>query len=99
MFTSVGGSRSAVSEPEADPAEAVFVTTLAAALEDFLDRGTFERFAMVAPARMLGALRGELGRLGQAQLCAELAKDLTKLPQAKLHPMLDQLMLRASPPA
>lgn len=74
-------------EPARQAAEA-FAGEIAAALKDGA-----ERLVVVAPARMLGALRDKLPGGARERLAGELAKDLTKVPDHDLGAWLRPLEL------
>jgi hypothetical protein len=56
--------------------------------------GAFERLGLVAPARLLHAIRKHLSGQARAKVCFELARDLTKHPNHELHNWLDTADLR-----
>jgi protein required for attachment to host cells len=59
---------------------------------EYVDRGAaekkFDKLVLIAPPQMLGDLRGALGQHSQARVTHQVAKDLTKLPVAKLQEQL-----------
>ncbi len=74
-------------EPRTDPREVEkrrFAHTLAAMLEDGLNQGRFDCLVLVAPPRALGQLRDESSKSVRDKISAELAQDLTQMPQHKL---------------
>lgn len=56
-----------------------FARELAEHLSNEAKAGKFERLALVAPARMLGALRDALTEPARSKLVKEISKDLTKV--------------------
>lgn len=85
-FSSVGHGRSAY-EPEVSPVdqrEAKFVSTVAAELEEHHRAGDFDRLVIAADPTSLGTIRGLLSKALQEAVVAELPKDLTNIPTAKL---------------
>ncbi len=95
-FASEGARRSAMdyrSEPEREQ-EARFAHTLLEELERRLVDGEFERLAIVAEPRMLGALRQKLSPALRQTIVAEVAKDLTKIPRQELGAAIAQLGIR-----
>lgn len=81
------GSRRAAIEPRKDPhqlAKEKFAERLAAALEKASGDGRFKRLVVVAPPRMLGALRRCFSPHLSEMVVGELAKDLNKLDPAML---------------
>jgi protein required for attachment to host cells len=54
-------------------------------------RGEFDRLALVAPARVLSAIRQRLSTVASARLAHTLAKDLTKTPDHELGAWLRRL--------
>lgn len=95
VFASGGAARSAVGEAKPLQEDA-FAQTLSEAVERSLDAGAVERLAIVAPPRMLAALRRTLSARALAHVAAETPKDVTKLPEAELRPRLDALAARAA---
>lgn len=91
---SVGTARSAIEEPDTTAVRRRFAAELSDALEGFIARGAFKRLVLIAPARMLADIRQGLSEAAARVIAGELAKDLTKLPEAKLRPILDGLALR-----
>lgn len=81
-FSSIGHGRSSM-EPPTDPAdkrEADFVTNLAGVLDDKAQKGAYHRLIIAAAPQALGNLRKALTPRVQELVHAELAKDLTKIP-------------------
>lgn len=77
-FDRVGGGRHAMSPEESayDRIAHRFVLELADELEQGRARNAFDRLALIAPAKLLGALRDALPKPLQAMVVATLAKDL-----------------------
>lgn len=77
------GSRSAVETTDFhQQAEAEFLKQVARALEPIAAKGA--HIVIAAPPRALGILRDHLGPASHQALRAELAKDLVKMPTAKI---------------
>ena len=72
---------------------AMFAAELADQINAEAARDAFERLALVAPARMLGAISKGLSGPAKARLANSLAKDLTKTPDHELGPWLRPLEL------
>jgi len=68
-----------------------FAVEVAAALDQEAAKDGFQRLALVAPSRMLNAIRERLSGPARAKLAACLAKDLTKVPDHELGPWLREL--------
>lgn len=88
------GSRSAV-DYRTDPVEVRerrFVERLAAVLDEKHNEGAFERLVIAAAPAALGDLRPALSDGVRATIIAELPKDLTNLPTAKLAEHFDGLI-------
>lgn len=84
-----GGARHAL-EPRSDPhreEERLFARELAGRLDAAARDGRFDKLALVAPAKALGDLRGELAEPTRRRVVAELHKELTglALPELKAH--------------
>lgn len=93
-FSSVGHGRSAY-EPEVSPVdqrEAKFVSTVAAELEEHHRAGNFDRLIIAADPTSLGTIRGLLSKSLQEAVLAELPKDLTNIPTAKLASHFDDIL-------
>ena len=90
---SVGGAHHAEDRVDHHRAEK---TAFARRIAEYVEQGAvdkkFDRLVLVAPPHMLGDLRGALGRQAQARVSHEIAKDLTKLPVAKLQEQLRPLI-------
>ena len=69
-----------------------FVRSVADRLGKAAQDAKYERLVLVAPKRQLGELRRSLPAIAHAKRSAELAKDLVKLPTAKLQLRLAQLL-------
>lgn len=79
-FASVGAQRSMM-EPHHDPhelAKVKFAHQVADHLDQAFRAGRFQQLIVIAPPRMLGALRGSYTPAVQTVLSGELAKDLVK---------------------
>jgi protein required for attachment to host cells len=61
-----------------------FARSIATALEAAAQKKLYEELVIVAPPQALGDLRRALGRHAKAMLTAEIAKDLTNLPDHEL---------------
>lgn len=80
-----GGRRSAMEEPGwRAMARDLFAEELSALLARHVQAGDFDRLVLVAPPRVLGALRDALPRDVAACVVAEIGKDLTGQPVRKL---------------
>lgn len=93
---SVGHARHAL-EPHTSP-RAKVAANFARELREVLDRGhgmqRFERLVLVAPPRFLGDLHRAFGKALRACVSAEIRRDFTHLPPAKLQAQLAQGALR-----
>lgn len=90
---SVGGSRHAEDRLDHHRADkAAFARRIAEYVERGAADGKFDKLVLVAPPQMLGDLRSALGEQSQARVIHEIAKDLTKLPTAKLQEQLIPLV-------
>jgi protein required for attachment to host cells len=86
-FSSADGRRHGI-EPKSDPhriLKARFANSLAEDLDRRLAEGSFDRLVLVAPPAFLGDLRQALSDRLRQVIEAEIAKDLTKMPEAELH--------------
>lgn len=93
-FASVGNGRSGY-EPDVSPVEqreARFVSTVADALERHRRDGAFDRLIIAADPTSLGTIRGALSKALQDAVVAELPKDLTNIPTAKLGSHFDDVL-------
>lgn len=85
-FASAGSARSAM-EYSSDPVqvrERRFVENVAEELDKRLQHGDFDRLIVAAAPTALGDLRPALSKGLKEAIVAELAKDLTNIPTAKL---------------
>ncbi|HEV2303344.1 MAG TPA: host attachment protein, partial [Stellaceae bacterium] len=92
-FESAGGARHAVA-PRTDPhrrAKTDFAQILAEEIVRARQQGAFDRLALVAPPPILAAIKEHLDAECERRLDGELAKDLTKLPEAELRRRLVDL--------
>lgn len=90
-FDTGSGQRHAM-EPRSDPhrrEKTVFAGRVAALLNKAADRNEFQRLVLVAPPRMLGALRSELDVRTRALISCELARDLVHTPVGELSEHLE----------
>lgn len=96
------GSRRAAIEPRQDPHRAAkekFAQQLAGELEKAFNASRFRRLVVVAPPRMLGALRRSFSAHLAAAVAGELAKDLNKLEPAAIAKQIQMLLAPAAQPA
>jgi protein required for attachment to host cells len=85
-FASAGSARSAM-EYSSDPVqvrERRFVENVAEELDKRLQQGEFDRLIVAAAPTALGDLRPAFSKGVKETIVAELAKDLTNIPTAKL---------------
>ena len=68
-----------------------FANDVAEAINAESEAGETERLAVIAPARMLTAIRQRLGAQANARLAKTLSKDLTKTPDHELGDWLRRL--------
>jgi protein required for attachment to host cells len=61
-----------------------FAREIAAYLEPLARTGTFDRLVVVAPPKLLGVLRGELGPLTRTRIAMQLARDYVRLSPTEL---------------
>ena len=93
-FSSVGSGRSGY-QPDVSPVEqreARFVSTVAEELELRHRDGAFDRLIIAADPTSLGTIRGALSKSLQESVIAELPKDLTNIPTAKLAGHFDEIL-------
>jgi protein required for attachment to host cells len=93
-FSSVGSGRSAY-EPDVSPEdyrEQQFVERVAEQLDVHHRKGAFDRLIIAADPTSLGNIRGKLSKQVQETVVAELPKDLTNIPTAKLGSHFDQIL-------
>jgi len=90
VVESVGGHRHGMHEKSeaGHERQETFARQVAEELNLEAAKGAFERLTIVAPPRMLGALRDHLSAAARGKLAGELAKDLT---QASDHDLKDWL--------
>ncbi|MFI4935898.1 MAG: host attachment protein [Caulobacterales bacterium] len=78
--------------PERSGEAARRLADFAAQIADEVNReeaaGEFERLALVAPPRLLKAIRERLSHAARTKVCMELPRDLTKHPNHELHTWL-----------
>jgi protein required for attachment to host cells len=93
VFESSAGQRFSVEERDsAVRAHRMhFAQTVADEINTEAARQAFDRLAVVAPARVLSAIRQRLSGLASARLARTLAKDLTKTPDHELGTWLRSL--------
>lgn len=99
-FDTGAGGRHAM-EPRSDPHELAkrgFARRVAQLVNDAAARDAFERLVLVAPPRTLGEIRAEIAPPAAERIVAESAKELMKLPRAKLEAQLLDLV-GEEPPA
>lgn len=92
-FASMGAKRSAM-EYHSDPVRQQtedFAALLSERLEQGRIAGEFERIAIVAEPRMLGAIRPRIPHVLGSMVVAEIDKDLTKLPVHELYEAIARL--------
>jgi protein required for attachment to host cells len=85
-FSSAGPARSAI-EAHSDPhreLKRTFAHRLADALADGWRKGAYDRLIIVAAPSALGDLRAALSKEVSAKVTAEVAKDLTKIPDTAI---------------
>lgn len=93
-FSSVGNGRSSY-EPDVSPVdqrEAGFVSSVVEELELRRRDGAFDRLIIAADPTSLGTIRNALPKALQDMVVAELAKDLTNIPTAKLASHFDEIL-------
>ncbi len=89
-FDSVGAGRHAV-QPSSDPhrhSQITFAGEITEVLDQQLKSKTFDQLVVIAAPRMLGDLRAAFGENIRKLVCAEIDKDLTKLP---VHELADRV--------
>lgn len=94
-FDSVGGGRHA-NEPSTSAEEqgrARFIKAVAGWVDEPKHAGAFDRLALVAPAKTLGALRKELSLSSRAKVVCECDKDLTKASSKEILEALNKQTL------
>ncbi|HXF54063.1 MAG TPA: host attachment protein [Hyphomicrobiaceae bacterium] len=93
-FESQGATRHAMERPT-DPhrdAKRRFARRIAAAIEEQLNAGNFDKLVVVAPAVTMGDLREELSDQVKARIAGELVADLTKIPVRELPSHLERVL-------
>lgn len=86
VHESQGATRHAV-EPKVDPHRALkreFADTISEALDDNLAQKNFDRLIVVAPPVTLGDLRRVFSEPVKSKIFAEVAMDLTKVPNSEV---------------
>ena len=78
---------------EAVKRRAAFAADLAKAIEQQIERHDTHRFVVVAPARMLNEILGQLSQTARGRVAATLARDLTETPDHDLSSWLATLEL------
>jgi protein required for attachment to host cells len=94
VFESHGSARHAV-EPKTDPHRELkrdFAHVIAEALDDSLTLKHFNRLVVVAPPVTLGDLRSVLTEAVKASVIAEVAMDLTKIPNSQVARHIEDLI-------
>jgi protein required for attachment to host cells len=94
-FSTAGTSRSAM-QPATDPVakrEADFAHGLAEILNDKFSKKAFNRLVIFAAPKTLGDIREALSENIKTAIIAEIAKDLTKVPNDKIAKHLEDVMV------
>ncbi|WP_429819752.1 host attachment protein [Ensifer sp. B1-9] len=85
IYQSVGSARSKVEQTDwHEQAEERFVANVAGRLSALVRDEDIKNLVLVAPPRVLGQLRGQLGAQARSVTSAELAKDLVKFEVADI---------------
>lgn len=95
VYESVGHQRHATT-PRQDPhltLETSFAIQIAARLDNALKSEAYDRLVLVAPAHMLGDLRKAITPDVRKVILAEVAKDLTKVPNNEVANHLEGVMV------
>jgi Protein required for attachment to host cells len=71
----------------------LFASQLAAMLAGYLRSNAFDRLIIVAPPAMLAELRKMIGPSVREKIVAEIAKDLTKIPNTEISTHLDDVVV------
>lgn len=82
-------------EPHSDPHErskAAFARRIAARLDEAVAKKQCGHLVLIAPPRMLGMLRDELGAAARACVIASAGKDLMKIPASELPSHIDLVL-------
>jgi protein required for attachment to host cells len=93
-FSSTGPARSGI-EAHSDPhreLKRTFAHRLADALADGWHKGAYDRLIIVAAPSALGDLRAALAKEVSAKVTAEVAKDLTKMPDTAVAEHLKEFL-------
>lgn len=94
-YRSPGGGARGGLEPRSDPVEQrelEFLKGIAAALDQKVQTGAFDRLIIAAAPIALGDLRKAISPAVKKRVIAELNKDLTNLPTAQLDKHLDGVL-------
>ncbi len=94
-FSTAGTARSAM-QPSTDPVakrEADFAHNLAEILNDKFSIKAFDRLAIFAAPKAMGDIREALSENIKTAIIAEIAKDLTKVPNDKIAKHLEDVMV------
>jgi protein required for attachment to host cells len=90
-----GGALGGGMEPRTDPVEhreTEFVKSVAATLDRYQQKGAFDRLVIAAAPIALGDLRKAISPAVRKMVIAELNKDLTNTPTAKLDQHLEGIL-------
>ena len=82
-------------EPHSDPHErskAAFAHRIASRIDDAVEAKRCRRIVLIAPPKMLGMLRAELGPAASACVVASAAKDLMRIPVVDLQSHVDLVL-------
>lgn len=82
-------------EPHSDPHErskAAFARRVAVRLDEAVRTKRCNHLVLIAPPKMLGILRAELGAASRACVIASAGKDLMKIPTAELQAHIDLVL-------
>jgi protein required for attachment to host cells len=94
VFESHGATRHGI-EPKTDPHRELkrdFAQVIAEALDDSLSLKQFDRLVVVAPPVTLGDIRSALSETVKASVIAEVAMDLTKVPNSDIPRHIEDLI-------
>ncbi len=72
--------------------KADFARALARQLDHAAATGTFDRLVLVAPPQTLGELRAALAEETRRRVAAELAKDLTRMPESEIAARIEEAL-------
>lgn len=92
-FAPSGATRTALSQDKGRQARDAFAAELADEADRLLQQGRVTHLSLVAPPKMLAAIRDKLSDRAAAHVSTTRAKDLTKLSEADLHDALDDLVV------